>query len=231
MKSYTKGALAVLAVALSCSPKILVAQGDPQDPPAEQHGDRDGYGPRSQGWNKGRDGDQGQWGRRQSGFGREGRRGRRGFGRGRGGFRLARLLKDPAIRQQLGITAEQAATIRQQESDFRKERIRGRADVEVKRIDLENLLAADKPDRAAIDSKLQEISAARLVLEKSAVHYRLTMRDAITPAQREKLRQLMRDRRGHGGAGRQGPPGAGRRGPRGPATAAPNAQAKPQPNT
>jgi Spy/CpxP family protein refolding chaperone len=221
MKSYTKSALAVLALALSCSPMILMAQGEPQDPPAEQHGDRDGYGPRGQRWNIGRDGDQGQWGRR----------GGRGFGRGRGGFRLARLLKDPAIRQQLGITAEQAATIRQQESDFRKERIRGRADVAVKRIDLENLLAADKPDRAAIDSKLQEISAARLVLEKSAVHYRLTMRDAITPAQREKLRQLMRDRRGYGGAGRQGPPGAGRRGPRGPATAAPNAQAKPQPNT
>jgi hypothetical protein len=71
----------------------------------------------------------------------------------------------------------------------------------------------------------------RLVLEKSAVHYRLTMRDAITPAQREKLRQLMKDRRGHGGgAGRQGPQGPGRRGPRGPAPA-PNAQAKPQPNS
>jgi Spy/CpxP family protein refolding chaperone len=156
--------------------------------------------------------------------------GRRGFGRGRRGFRLARLLKDPAIRQQLGITAEQAAAIRQQETDFRKERIRGRADLQVKRIDLENLMAADKPDRAAIDSKLTEISAARLVLEKSAVHYRLTMRDAITPAQREKLRQWMKDRRGYGGAGRQGPPGAGRRGLRGPAPA-PNAQAKPQPNS
>jgi len=42
----------------------------------------------------------------------------------------------------------------------------------VKRVDLKDLLEADKPDRAAIDSKLQEISTARLALEKSAVHYR-----------------------------------------------------------
>src|ERR1039458_6401036 len=111
----------------------------------------------------------------------------RGFGMGPREFGLARLLDDPAIRQQIGITAEQAATIRQQESDFRKTEIRDRADLEVKRIDLKDLLEADKPDRAAIDSKLGEISAARLALEKSAIGYRLTMRDAISPTQREKL--------------------------------------------
>jgi Spy/CpxP family protein refolding chaperone len=230
MKSCLNGAVAVLALALSCSP-ILVAQGDPQDPPADRQGGRDGYGPRSQAWNNGQGGERGQWGRRQGGFGRDGHGGRHGFGRGQRGFRLVRLLKDPAIRQELGITAEQAAKIRQQDSDFRKERIRGRADLAVKRIDLQNLLAADKPDQAAIDSKLTEISAAQLVLEKSAVHYRLAMRDVITPAQREKLRQLIKDRRSPGdGPGRQGPPGAGRRGPRGPAPAA-NAPARPQPNS
>jgi Spy/CpxP family protein refolding chaperone len=227
MKS-SKSAVAVLALTLSCSP-LLMAQGDPQDSPTAEHGGWDGSD-RGQMWSKRPGGEQGQWGHRHGGFGREGRRGRRGFGGERRGFGLARLLRDPAIRQQLGITAEQAAKIRQQETDFRKERIRGRADLQVKRIDLENLMAADKPDQAAIDSKLQEISAARLVLAKSAVHFRLAMRDAITPAQREKLRQLMKDRRGGGGASRQGPQGQGRRGPRGPAPA-PNVQGKPQPNT
>jgi Spy/CpxP family protein refolding chaperone len=145
-------------------------------------------------------------------------------------FGIARLLNDPAIRQQVGITAEQAATIRQQESDFRKTQIRDRADLQVKRIDLKDLLAADKPDRAAIDSKLQEISAAQLALEKSAIDYRLTMRDAISPAQREKLRQLMSDRqRCGGGPARPGPQGAGRKGQRGPAPE-PNSQDRPQPN-
>jgi Spy/CpxP family protein refolding chaperone len=128
----------------------------------------------------------------------------------------------------VGITDEQAATIRKQELDFRKTEIRGRADLDVKRIDLKDLLAADKPDRAAINAKLQEISAAQLSLQKSSIDYRLSTRDAITPAQRDKLRQVMRDRwqRG-GGPGRAGRQGGGRSGSRGPA-AGPDPQGKPQ---
>jgi len=132
-------------------------------------------------------------------------------------------LSNPAVRQQLGVTADQAAKIRQQESDFQKTEIRNRADLEIKRMDLRDLLSADKPDRAAIDGKLQEISSAQLALEKSAVDYRLTMRDALTPAQRQKLEQLMQQRR-------QPQPGsdAGPRGPRG--DGRPGRGAAPPPN-
>ena len=127
-----------------------------------------------------------------------------------------------------GISDEQAAKIRKQELDFRKTEIRGRADLEVKRIDLKALLAADTPDRGAINAKLQEISAAQLSLQKSSVDYRLSMRDAITPEQREKLRQLMRNRWQRDG-GRGGRQGEGRGGQRGPSSA-PDSQAKPQSN-
>jgi Spy/CpxP family protein refolding chaperone len=139
-------------------------------------------------------------------------------------------LNDPSIRQQVGITDEQAATIRKQELDFRKTEIRGRADLEVKRLDLKDLVASDKPDRAAINAKLQEISAAQLSLQKSSIDYRLSMRDTITPAQREKLRQVMRDRwqRG-GGPGRAGRQGGGRRSP-GASGPVPDSQGKPQSN-
>jgi Spy/CpxP family protein refolding chaperone len=219
MGVYSKTAFAVLALALSGAP--LLAQDGPQDSSAPRQGAHDGFGSRRGSIGSGEN--QGRWGHRHGGFGRDGRRGRRHFG-------LARLLNDSAIRQQVGITDEQAATIRKQELDFRKTEIRGRADLEVKRVDLKDLLAADKPDRAAINAKLQEISAAQLSLQKSSIDYRLTMRDAITPAQREKLRQLMRDRwqRG-GGPGRAGRLSGGRSGSRGPA-AAPDSQGKPQSN-
>jgi len=142
----------------------------------------------------------------------------RGPGRGPGEFGLSRVLNDPAIREKLGVTTEQVAKIRQQESDFRKAEIRNRADLEVKRIDLNDLLAADKPDRAAIDSKLQEISTAQLTLEKSRIDYRLNMRDALTPAQRQKLRDLMNERRQRDDGFRtRGPQGAGRGGQHRPA--------------
>jgi len=212
MEIQSKAGLALLALALSCAP--MMAQSDPQEAPAERQSGPDGMGP---------------GGPMQPG-GRGERMGGRGFGERRGEFGLARLLNDPAIREKVGITTEQAATIRLQETEFRKAEIRDRADLEVKRIDLENLLSAEKPDRAAIDSKLQEISAARLTLEKSSVHFRLAMREAITPAQREKLHQLMSERRRHeGGPGRPGGPrGEGRGGQQGPAPA-PDAQGQTQP--
>jgi Spy/CpxP family protein refolding chaperone len=247
MPTGSKVTLAVLALALSCTPAL--AQADPQNPPLQQQGPRDGFGPRGpmgkmRTMGPGGDG-RGRWGhaplrggfnRGGRHFGRGGRKGMRGFGQGPREFGLMRALRDPAIRQQVGITDEQFAKIRQQESDFRKTEIRDRADLEVKRMDLHDLVSADKPDRAAIDSKLQEISAAQLALEKSAVDDRLDMRDAITPAQREKLRQAMRDRwqGGRGGAGRPGGPQAmGRRGQgqrqRGGTSPAPAPQANPQP--
>jgi Spy/CpxP family protein refolding chaperone len=184
----------------------------------------------------------GRGGRMDRGFGRGGRMGMRGgFGGGQRGFGLTRALRDPAIRQQAGITDDQFAKIRQQESDFRKAQIRDRADLQVKRIDLRDLISADKPDRAAIDSKLQDISTSQLALEKAAVDFRLDMRDAITPPQREKLLQAMKDRwqARRGGAGRPGGPqamghrgqGQHQRGGTGPALAPqPNAQPAPPPN-
>jgi len=225
MEIYSKAVLAVLAVALSSAP--MLAQDDTQDSPPEQQMAREDFGPRGPMQPGGPDVEQGQWGQRHDGFGGGDHMGMRGFGRARGEFGLARLLNNPAIREKLGITAEQAGALRKQESDFRKAEIRERADLEVKRVDLKDLLDADKPDRAAIDSKLQEISTARLALEKSAVHYRLAMREAITPAQREKLHQVMSERFRHeGGPGRPGPRGEGHKGQHGPA---PNAQEQAQP--
>ena len=154
--------------------------------------------------------------------------GYKGYGAGELG--LGQLLSDPNVRQQLGVTADQAAKIRQQESDFRKTEIRNRADLQIKRMDLDDLLAADKPDRSAIDSKLQEIGVAQIALEKSAINNRLNMRDALTPVQRQKLEQMMTQRRqpvpGSNVAPR-GPQGVGRGG-RG-VGPAPNAQGQAPP--
>ncbi len=237
MQVHSKAALIALALVLSCAP--IFAQGDPGGPAPDNSGPSDGMGPGAGihrggpgrdggGWGRGSDG--GDWGRGQrDGFGGGRGMGMRGGMRGRE-FGLGRLLSDPDIRTQLGVSDEQAAKIRQQESDFRKTAIRSRADLQVKQIDLRDLMSADKPDRAAIDAKLQEISTARLAFEKSSVDYRLNSRDALTPAQRDKLRQIMRDRRGRGGDG-------GPRGPRGPRGMGPGGQrgsappAKPQGQT
>jgi Spy/CpxP family protein refolding chaperone len=135
--------------------------------------------------------------------------GRRHFGHGMG---MAFLVNNPEMRAKLGITDEQAAKIRQQTLDFQKAEIRNRAELQTKRLDLHSLLAAENPDRAAIDRTLQEVGAAQVALEKTAIDYRLAMRGALTPEQRAKLKAMREEFRQHGRGGWQGGPG----GPGGP---------------
>jgi len=219
MHIRTKTGITILTMAIASFP--IFAQTPRQGPPPDQLQVPDGFGPRGP-MQQMRPG-----GMRGQGDGMS----MRDRGMGMREFRLGRLLSNPNVRQQLGVSAEQAAKIRQQESDFRKTEIRNRADLEIKRMDLNDLLSAEKPDRSAIDNKLQEISAAQLALEKSAIDYRLTMRDALTPAQRQKLQQMMMRRGQPGPAGNaapRGPRGEGRGGR--PMPPPPNARGQAPPN-
>jgi Spy/CpxP family protein refolding chaperone len=180
-------------------------------------------------------GDRGGWSRggRQGGWGGPGR-GMHGGMRGGADMMLARMVRNPSFREKLGITADQAAKISQESSDFRKSEIRSRAEVEIKGLELRDLLSADNPDRAAIDKKLEDISAARLAQAKAAVDFRLSARNWLTPDQRQKLEQMRQQfsRRGPGqghaswrGQGSRGPRAS--RGPQGPGAAPSSAPPNP----
>jgi len=119
------------------------------------------------------------------------------------------LLNNPDLRKKIGITDEQAAKIRQETLDFRKSEIRARADLQVKRLELRSLMMAETPDRAAIDTALQQVGAARMAVEKNAIDHHLAMRSAFTPEQREKLRQMREEFMHHGMGGQHGPGGPG----------------------
>ena len=203
MKIHSKAAIALLALVIS-TPLALA-----QDPGQGQQGPPDGPGGGRPTWQwqgrMGQDGQDGQWGRGERGWGHGG--GMEMRGHGRPGFMLARLVNNPDIREKLGITDDQAAKIRQQSSAFRISEVRSRADVQVKRIELRDLLTGDNPDRAAIDSKLEEISAVRLAAAKARVDFALSMKDALTPEQRQKLKDMFSNRfREHGPGGFGGGP-------------------------
>lgn len=122
-------------------------------------------------------------------------------------FMLARLVSNPSMRERLGITPEQAQKIQSQTFNFQKTEINTGAELAVKRLELRQLFSAEAPNRSAIDQKLSEISTVRLAQEKAAVDFRLDMRTALTPDQRQKLQQMRHDFFGHRGFGPQGPSG------------------------
>ncbi|MES2221361.1 MAG: Spy/CpxP family protein refolding chaperone [Acidobacteriota bacterium] len=127
-------------------------------------------------------------------------RGDRQFARGDWGrmhhqheFMLARLANNPTFRERIGMTPEQAQKIRTETFDFRKAEIHNRAELQVKRLELRELMSVENPDRGAINSKLEEISAARLTHAKAAVNFHLDMRAALTPEQKQKLQEMRKD--------------------------------------
>ncbi|HZC44430.1 MAG TPA: periplasmic heavy metal sensor [Acidobacteriaceae bacterium] len=120
-------------------------------------------------------------------------------------FMLARLANNPTFRAKIGMTPEQAQKIRTETFDFRKGEIRNRADLQVKQLELRQLMSAETPDRGAINSKLEEISAARLAQAKAAINFHLDMRAALTPDQKLKLQEMRKEFFQH----RFGPDGSG----------------------
>ncbi len=122
---------------------------------------------------------------------------------------LARLVNNPTFRERIGMTPEQAQKIRTETFDFRKAEIRNRADLQVKKLELRELVSAETPDRSAINSKLEEISAARLAQAKAAVNFHLDMRDALTPDQKLKLQEMRQQFFQHRRFGLNGPGGMG----------------------
>ncbi|MGA9884946.1 MAG: periplasmic heavy metal sensor [Candidatus Acidiferrales bacterium] len=109
--------------------------------------------------------------------------------------RAERALNNPQVRKQLGISDEQATTFDQQLTDFAKTMIRDRANLQVQQVDLQHLLAQQNPDRSAVDSQLQQLSAARVQLQQAAVNFYLTLKQEIPPEQQQKIRQFLRERR------------------------------------
>ena len=162
-------------------------------------------------------------------FGGRGAFGRPG-GMGRGGrMGLSRVINNPDLREKIGVTPEQAAKIRQQETDFQKASVMNRAKLQVAHMELNQLMSADKPDRAAIDKKLADISVAQLGEEQTRVHHQLDMKTALTPDQQAKLKALMQSRRPGMGGPNGGPQGPGRRGRGGRGPQPPQGTGTPEP--
>jgi len=211
----SKFGLAILVLALGCT-AVLAQQGPPPPPPAP-NGAPARPGPGGPGrsmhvremhvWiNSGRGRGWAEWGSRRNGdWGSAFGRGDMGFGGARSTGALAqaeRALNNPQIRQQLGISDQEATKLEQQVTDFQKTMVQDRANLDIQRIDLQSLLAAENPDRSAVDDQLQKVSDAQLAVRKSAVNFALTLKQEITPEQRQKIRDFLRERR-FGGQGRE----------------------------
>lgn len=151
----------------------------------------------------------GDGGRRQ--FGQEGRGGEfggRGMGwqhggRGRfgGGDHLLRLAENPRVRQYLGLTDDQVGRLHKIGIDAEKASVQTRADMQLRHIELGELLRADNPDHDAIMHKLDEVNTLQGKIQKQHVETLLTARSVLTADQLKKIKTFMENRGGGPGRG------------------------------
>ncbi len=125
-------------------------------------------------------------------------------------LRLARLLRQPEVQKALQITDEQRRKLEDIDFNSSKQAIQQRATLQVQQLELQRLLEADNPDRAAIDKKIQEVAQARAGLMRTETNALLDVRSVLTREQRDRIREYMqsqnRQRRQEQQRGRVGAP-------------------------
>lgn len=104
-----------------------------------------------------------------------------------------------ALQREVGLTEEQAAALRRLRAEERKQAIRRRADLAIARVELEEALEAATVDEKLIATRVRAVSELQAAALRARVDRRLALRKVLTPEQRDKVRQLRRER---GAAGR-----------------------------
>jgi Spy/CpxP family protein refolding chaperone len=99
------------------------------------------------------------------------------------------------VQAELGIDASQAASLEKIHRDLEKAQIRNRADLQVARMELDELLSADTIDAKAVSAKVQAVTALQAKAFQERIDARLAVRKILTAKQAEQLRKLMRHRR------------------------------------
>lgn len=96
----------------------------------------------------------------------------------------------PALRAELGLSAEQAAELQKLRVEGRKQAIRHRADLAIARLELQELMDAATVDEKAVAAKVKAISDLQAAALQARTSQHLAMRRLLTPEQQEKMKQL-----------------------------------------
>lgn len=105
--------------------------------------------------------------------------------------RLLAALDDPRVRTTLGLTDQQADGLRKIVIDTETFTIKTGADIAVDSIDLRELLRADKPDKAAVMAKGDEISKYTSQMINRYLTAMLAAKAILTPEQQKMIRTYM----------------------------------------
>ena len=126
------------------------------------------------------------------------------------GFANGRFWNNPYIMKQLNLTDDQRKAMDGILQDHRMKLIDLKANLEKAEVEMIPLMKADTPDRAAIETQIDKVVAARAALEKANSLFLLDIRMQLKPDQWKQLQTMHENRRQREGWGSEGQrPGMG----------------------
>jgi len=110
--------------------------------------------------------------------------------RGPGPARPRRAMDPGVMKQELGLSDQQASQLQKLRLDARKTAIRRRADTQLARLGLQEQLHAPSVDEKALQARVKELSDLQAANLRARVDAQLALRRILTPDQQEKLKEL-----------------------------------------
>ena len=114
-----------------------------------------------------------------------------GLGHGFGWHKGAGMnCPDPGeMPEELNLTKEQTDKIKKIRSSAKKQNIPLKSDIELKEMELRDLMDADSPDKTAVAAKVKEIDAQRTQIKINRMNARIDCHNVLTKEQKEKMEQ------------------------------------------
>ena len=112
---------------------------------------------------------------------------RGGQGTGHHGRRIWHALK------QLDLTVAQKAAIHDINTALRKDEIKKRADLKIASMEFREYLRKDSVDMSAVEAQVKKIEGFKTAMMLNAIKAREEIKSKLTPDQRKKFTELMRD--------------------------------------
>ena len=98
----------------------------------------------------------------------------------------------------LELTQEQKDQLKSVRLDGKKKMIQYRADMQLARIELKELLIQKSPNQGQVDKVVAKITAAQAKITESRVRQKLGMKEILTEEQLKKIKEMTKDRRARG---------------------------------
>ncbi|TES92306.1 MAG: periplasmic heavy metal sensor [Candidatus Cloacimonadota bacterium] len=105
------------------------------------------------------------------------------------------LWKNKKLAKEIGLSEEQIDKMKDLSIATEKKMIKIRADMELKEIDLREVLDADKPDEGKAINLIKEIMKKKTEAWVLKIKQRIAMKKTLTTEQMEKLEEFKREHR------------------------------------